>query len=96
MPQPLPRAIVTVSVAKKTYPRLFIGTSGTYRVGVVADAVLGLRRIPVANILPPPLGGDSAVEHLLGVAEGASTQEAIALLHFSKLLQSARQRAVVR
>ncbi len=76
--------------------RLFIGTSGNFRVGMVADAVLGLRRIPVANILPPPLGGDSAVEHLLGVAEGATNQEALALLNFTKLLQSARQRAVVR
>jgi purine-binding chemotaxis protein CheW len=76
--------------------RLFIGTSGNYRVGVVADSVLGLRRIPVADILPPPLGGDSAAEHLLGVAEGPSPQEAVALLNFTKLLQSARQRAVVR
>jgi purine-binding chemotaxis protein CheW len=76
--------------------RLFIGTSGNYRVGVVADAVLGLRRIPVADILPPPLGGDAAVEHLLGVAEGLVANETVALLHFSKLLQSARQRAVLR
>lgn len=76
--------------------RLFIGTSGNYRVGVVADAVLGLRRIPVADILPPPLGGDTAVEHLLGVAEGLAAQESVALLNFTKLLQSARQRAVVR
>jgi purine-binding chemotaxis protein CheW len=76
--------------------RLFIGTSGNYRVGVVADSVLGLRRIAVADILPPPLGGDSAVEHLLGVAEGTSLQDSLALINFPKLLQSARQRAVVR
>ncbi|ATB32851.1 chemotaxis protein CheW [Melittangium boletus] len=76
--------------------RLFIGTSGNYRVGVVADAVLGLRRVPVADILPPPLGGDAAAEHLLGVYEVASAQETMALIHFTKLLQSARQRAVVR
>lgn len=76
--------------------RLFIGTSGNYRVGVVADAVLGLRRVPVADILPPPLGGDSAAEHLLGVYEIAAAQETMALIHFTKLLQSARQRAVVR
>jgi purine-binding chemotaxis protein CheW len=50
----------------------------------------------VADILPPPLGGDSAVEHLLGVAEGSSSQDSTALLNFAKLLQSARQRAVVR
>ncbi len=76
--------------------RLFIGTSGNYRVGVVADAVLGLRRVPVADILPPPLGGDAAAEHLLGVAYGTSPQDAVAFLNFAKLLQSARQRAVVR
>jgi purine-binding chemotaxis protein CheW len=76
--------------------RLFIGTSGNYRVGVVADSVLGLRRILVSDILPPPLGGDAAVEHLIGVAEGSSHQDALALINFSKLLQSARQRAVVR
>jgi purine-binding chemotaxis protein CheW len=76
--------------------RLFIGTSGNYRVGVVADSVLGLRRIAVADILPPPLGGDSAAEHLLGVAEGSSPQESFALINFAKLLQTARQRAVVR
>jgi len=81
-------------VAPRT--RLFIGTSGNYRVGVVADAVLGLRRIPVADILPPPLGGDSAAEHLIGVYEVSALQETLALIHFTKLLQSARQRAVVR
>jgi purine-binding chemotaxis protein CheW len=75
--------------------RLFIGTSGNYRVGVVADAVLGLRRIVLADILPPPLGGDAGVEHLLGVAESGSN-ETLALINFTKLLQSARQRAVVR
>jgi len=53
--------------------RLFIGTSGNYRVGVVADAV-----------------------HLLGVTGGSTAQEAMALINFTKLLQSARQRAVVR
>jgi len=76
--------------------RLFIGTSGNYRVGVVADAVLGLRRVPVADVLPPPLGGDAAAEHLLGVTGGSTAQEAMALINFTKLLQSARQRAVVR
>jgi purine-binding chemotaxis protein CheW len=76
--------------------RLFIGTSGTHQVGVVADAVYGLRRIPIADILPPPLGGDAAVEHLIGVVEGTTPQEGFALLNFTKLLQSARQRAVVR
>ncbi len=76
--------------------RLFIGTSGNYRVGVVADSVLGLRRVLVADILPPPLGGDSAAEHLLGVTDSGVPGEAVAFLNFTKLLQNARQRAVVR
>ncbi|XXF75078.1 chemotaxis protein CheW [Myxococcaceae bacterium GXIMD 01537] len=76
--------------------RLFVGVSGTYATGVVADVVLGLRRIPVADILPPPLGGDAAVEHLMGVVQGATSEENLSLLNFTKLLQTARQRAVMR
>ncbi|WP_163993218.1 chemotaxis protein CheW [Pyxidicoccus caerfyrddinensis] len=76
--------------------RLFVGITGSYVAGVVADTVLGLRRIPVSEILPPPLGGDAAAEHLLGVVHGSGNQDAINLLNFSKLLQTARQRAVAR
>lgn len=76
--------------------RLFVGITGSYVAGVVADTVLGLRRIPVSEILPPPLGGDAAAEHLLGVVQGSTSQDAINLLNFSKLLQTARQRAVAR
>jgi purine-binding chemotaxis protein CheW len=76
--------------------RLFVGVSGSYVAGVVADTVLGLRRIPVADILPPPLGGDAAAEHLLGVVQGSGANDSINLLNFSKLLQTARQRAVAR
>lgn len=76
--------------------RLFVGMSGTFVAGVVADTVLGLRRIPVADILPPPLGGDAAAEHLLGVVQGSGAQDGINLLNFTKLLQTARQRAVAR
>ncbi|WIG97651.1 chemotaxis protein CheW [Myxococcus sp. SDU36] len=76
--------------------RLFVGITGSYVAGVVADTVLGLRRIPVSEILPPPLGGDAAAEHLLGVVQASGNHEAINLLNFSKLLQTARQRAVAR
>ncbi|QAT85242.1 frizzy aggregation protein A [Corallococcus coralloides] len=76
--------------------RIFVGVSGSYVSGVVADTVLGLRRIPVADILPPPLGGDQAAEHLLGVVQGSGPADGLNLLNFSKLLQTARQRAVVR
>jgi purine-binding chemotaxis protein CheW len=76
--------------------RLFVGISGTYTTGVVADVVLGQRRIPLAAKHPPPLGGDAAAEHLLGVVQGATSEESINLLNFTKLLQTARQRAVTR
>lgn len=76
--------------------RLFVGVSGSYVTAVVADTMLGLRRIPVADILPPPLGGDSAAEHLLGVVMGESSEDSLSLLNFTKLLQTARQRAVTR
>jgi purine-binding chemotaxis protein CheW len=76
--------------------RLFMGVSGNFTTGVVADTVQGLRRIPVADILPPPLGGDSAAEHLLGVVLGKSSEDSLSLLNFTKVLQTARQRAVTR
>ena len=76
--------------------RLFVGVSGTYVAGVVADTVLGLKKILVADILPPPMGADAATEHMLGVVAGPTAEETINLLNFSKLLQTARQRAVSR
>jgi purine-binding chemotaxis protein CheW len=76
--------------------RIFVGVSGTYVAGVVADTVLGLRKVLVSDILPPPMGADAATEHMLGVVAGASAEETINLLNFSKLLQTARQRAVTR
>jgi purine-binding chemotaxis protein CheW len=81
-------------VSEKT--RLFIGTSGTYVTAVIADQILGLMRIPVSDIVPPPLGGDTASEHLLGVVRPGQKDDALSLLNFSKLLQAARQRAVTR
>ena len=74
--------------------RLFVGTAGTYVTGVVADTVVGLKRLPLAEILPPPLGGEISPEHCLGV--WIQGQEVTLLLHFTKVLQTARQRAVMR
>lgn len=76
--------------------RLFVGVSGTYVAGVVADTVLGLKKILVSDIMPPPMGADAATEHMLGVVAGPTAEETINLLNFSKLLQTARQRAVSR
>lgn len=75
--------------------RLFVGVAGSYTAAVVADSVIGLRRFATADILPPPVGGDSAAEHLLGVVNPGQ-QEGISLMNLAKLLHSARQRAVGR
>lgn len=75
--------------------RIFIGASGNYLVAVVADQVLGLQKVAIANILPAPLGGDASADFLMGVVTGAG-ESSMSLLHFNKLLQSARQRAVNR
>lgn len=73
--------------------RLCVGISGTFIAAVVADQVIGLRRIAVADILPPPMGGDASSEHLMGLVTG---QESWSLLNFNKLFSAARQRAVAR
>jgi purine-binding chemotaxis protein CheW len=80
-----------------TRTRLFVGISGTHVAAVVADSVLGLKRFPVSEILPPPVGGDQGAENLIGVVQ-ASTRgdDAWSLLNFPKLLAAARQRAVAR
>jgi purine-binding chemotaxis protein CheW len=74
--------------------RLFVGIAGTFVTGVVTDAVVGLQRVPVQDILPPPMGGDVSTEHFLGVVTRG--QEVTSLLNFVKVLQTARQRAVGR
>lgn len=90
--------------------RLFIGVTGNFICGVVADAVIGLRKIPVADILPPPVGGDASTEFVHGVVQAhgdllergetqvsaEQSRDALTILQFNKLLQSARQRSVSR
>jgi purine-binding chemotaxis protein CheW len=76
--------------------RLFVGMAGNYIAGVVADSVIGLRRIQVSEILPIPTSGDASTEHLLGVVRPANSDEAVTLINFPKLLHAARQRAVTR
>lgn len=76
--------------------RLFVGTAGTFITGVVTDAVVGLQRVPVQDIMPPPMSGDLSSEHFLGVVTRAHSQEVTSLLHFAKVLQTARARAVAR
>ena len=74
--------------------RLFVGVLHGFVVGVVVDSVVGLKKIDLATILPPPAGGDSSSEHLLGVVHSEATSEVLNLLNFAKILQAARARAV--
>jgi purine-binding chemotaxis protein CheW len=74
--------------------RLFVGISGSFLSALPTDGVVGLRRVPLAEILPVPMGGDPSSEHLLGVVQ--VDKETWNLLNFNKLLTTARQRAVVR
>jgi purine-binding chemotaxis protein CheW len=75
--------------------RLFVGITGSFVTGVVVDSVIGLQRVPVQDILPPPVGGDISSEHVLGVLTPAGKPVAT-LLQFTKVLQTARQRALAR
>lgn len=74
--------------------RLFVGTAGTSVTAVVTDAVVGLQRVPVQEILPPPMSGDVSTDHFLGLVTRG--REITSLLNFAKVLQTARQRAVAR
>lgn len=76
--------------------RLFVGTVKDLTIAAVVDSVIGLRRIPVDQILPAPMGGDASNEHLLGVVTSRDGHEALNLLNFARLAQSARQRVVAR
>lgn len=77
--------------------RLVIGISGSFVASFLADQVVGIQRILVADILPPPLGGDAAAEHLDGVVSaGGDRAEALHVLNLPRLLQSVRQRVVTR
>ena len=76
--------------------RLFVGMSGSYVAGMVADAIVGLRRFPLAQILPVPLGGSNASEYLSGVVNPGARGETILLLNLSKMLHATRRRAVNR
>lgn len=76
--------------------RLFVGISENYVAGVVADSVIGLTKIDVADILPPPTGGDASAEHLLGVVHSEGGEGVLSLLNFPKIFQAAHTRAVSR
>lgn len=74
--------------------RLFIGASGANTAALVADSIIGLKRIAVQSILPPPLGSDASAEHLVGVVTEAAEKSPLTLLDFAKIMSAARNRVV--
>lgn len=76
--------------------RLVVGVSGNFTAAMVADAVIGLRRFPLVDVRPVPIGAGEGGEHLVGAVRLNPMGETILLLDLAKLLQSARQRAVPR
>ncbi len=75
--------------------RLFISESSGQVVGFLADQVIGLRRILVADKLPAPAGGGATAEFVDGLVQSRELGH-ISLLHLPRIVQSARQKAVAR
>jgi len=75
--------------------RLFISESGGQVVGFLADQVIGLRRVFVADKMPAPAGAGTTQEFIEGVVQSRELG-ALSLLHLSRVLASARQKAVAR
>jgi purine-binding chemotaxis protein CheW len=75
--------------------RLVVGISGSWVAAFMADQVLGLRTVPLADLQQAPMGGDSATEHLEAVVARPNTA-ALHVINLPRLLQSIRQRVVTR
>lgn len=74
--------------------RLVVGTANNFVAAFAADQVEGLSTLALSDILPAPLGGDTAAEHVDGIV---GTGDALMhLLNLPRLLQSVRQRVVTR
>ncbi len=76
--------------------RFFVGVNGALTAAILADQVIGLKAIAVADILPPPMGGDVSAEHLIGVVSPGKPAEVLTLVNLAKLFQTARAKAVGR
>jgi purine-binding chemotaxis protein CheW len=75
--------------------RLFISVSGNAVVGFLADQVIGLRRVYVADKLPPPVGGGVSHEFLDGVVQSREFGT-LNLLNLTRVVAAARQKVVAR
>jgi len=74
--------------------RLFVGEANGLLVAFLAEQVIGLRRIFVADKLPAPSSGGAAAEFLSGLVQHRELGT-VSLLDLAKVLQAARA-AVVR
>ncbi len=75
--------------------RLFVGEASGLLVAFLADQVIGLRRIFVADKLPPPAGGGAANEFLVGIVQHRELGS-LSLLDLPKVLIAARGSVVRR
>lgn len=69
--------------------RLFVGEADGLTVAFLADEVIGLRRIFVADKLSPPAGGGPSSEFLDGVVQHKELGT-LSLLDLSRVLKAAR------
>ena len=72
--------------------RMAVAKADGMVVGLLADEVLGLARVPARALQPPPLGAEDA-EFVAGVVSG---KEPMHLLDLRRALATARQRACAR
>lgn len=75
--------------------RVFISEQGDFVVGFLADQVVGLRRIFLADKLPAPAGMGTTTEFLEGVVQSREFGT-LSLLNLQRVVHSARSRAVAR
>ena len=75
--------------------RLFIGLSGSWVVGFLADVVVGLRRIFIADKLPLPASQGLNAEFLAGVVQSREFGT-LSLLDLARVMTAARQKVVAR
>lgn len=75
--------------------RLFVGTAAEFQVGLLADAVRGLERIGLEEIQAPPVGGDLAAEHFIGLWRRPG-KPLRSLLDLEKILAAAQRRLTPR
>ncbi len=78
-----------------TRSRLFLSDHGGYSVSFLADAVVGLRRIFVADKLPAPMSASVSYEFLNGVVQSREFG-ALSLLDLPRVIAAARQKVTAR